>query len=100
MREEGKRRGKVHSIQNKMADVFFHLSYKSFTIICFHANFFSFSFVGRQNTYSCQSHLFANFCAVYIFPCTLNCDIPEFLPQSAVADDVGHLILFECASLS
>ena len=23
-----------------------------------------------------------------------------FLPQSVVADDVGHLILFECASLS
>ena len=40
------------------------------------------------------------FSAVYIFPCTLNGDIPYFLLQSAVADDVGHLILLECASLS
>ena len=32
------------------------------------------------------------FSAVYIFPCTLNGDIPYFLLQSAVADDVGHLI--------
>ena len=40
------------------------------------------------------------FRAVYIFPCTLNGDIPYFLLQSAVADDVGHLILLECASLS
>ena len=30
-------------------------SYKSFTFICFHANFSSFSFVDRQNTYSCKS---------------------------------------------
>ena len=74
---EGRReKGKVPSIQNKMADVFFHLSYKSFTIICFHANFLSFSFVVRQNTYSCKSDLFANFIAVYIFPCALNSDIP------------------------
>ena len=34
-------------------------SYKSFTFICFHANFSSFSFVDRQNTYSCKSDLFA-----------------------------------------
>ena len=27
-------------------------------------------------------------------------DIPYFLLQSAVADDVGHLILFDCACLS
>ena len=40
------------------------------------------------------------FSAVYIFPCTLNGYIPYFLLQSAVADDVGHLILLECASLS
>ena len=66
----------VPRIQNKMADVFFRLSYKSFTIICFHANFFSFSFVDRQNAYSCKSDLFANFSAVHIFPCTLNGDIP------------------------
>ena len=56
--------------------------------------------VDRQNTYSCKSDLFVNFCAVYVFPCTLNGDIPKFLLQSTVADDVGHLILFECASLS
>ena len=31
-RKEGERRGKIPSIQNKMADVFFRLSYKSFTI--------------------------------------------------------------------
>ena len=55
-----------------MADVFFRLSCKSFTIICFHANVFSFSFVDRQNTYSCKSDLLANFSAVYIFLCTLN----------------------------
>ena len=61
---------------------------------------FSFSFLDRQNTYSCKSDLFANFSAVYIFPCTLNGDNPQFLFQSAVADDDGHLILFECASLS
>ena len=83
-----------------MTDVFFWLSYKSFTIICFDANFFSFSFVDRQNTYSCKSDLFANFNAVDIFLCTLNGDIPYFLLQSAEADNVGHLILFECASLS
>ena len=83
-----------------MADVLFRLSDKSFTIICFHVNFFSFSFVERQNTYSCKNDLFANFSAVYNFQCTLNCNVPEFLLQSAVADDVGHLILFECASLS
>ena len=47
--------------------MFFRLSCKSFTIICFHANFFTFSFVDRQNTYSCKSDLFANFRAVYIF---------------------------------
>ena len=41
-----------------------------------------------------------NFSAVCIFPCALNGDIPYFLLQSAVADDVGHLILLECASLS
>ena len=35
-------------------------SYKSFTFICFHANFSSFSFADRQNTYSCKSDLFAN----------------------------------------
>ena len=40
------------------------------------------------------------FSAVYIFPCTLNGDIPYFLLQSAVVDDVGHLILLKCASLS
>ena len=34
--------GKVPNIQNKIADVFFRLSYKSFTIICFHENLFSF----------------------------------------------------------
>ena len=71
MREEGERRGKVPSIQNKMVNVFFCLSYKSFTIICFRANFFSFSFVDRQNTYSCKNDLFANFSVVYIFSCTL-----------------------------
>ena len=92
--------GKVPRIQNKMADVFIRLLYKSFTIICFHVNFFLFSFVDRQNTYSCKSGLFANFSAVYIFPCTLNGDILLFLLQLAVADDVGHLILFESASLS
>ena len=97
--------GKVPSIQNKMADVFFPgFRTSRSTIICFHANFssffFFFFFFDRQNTYSCKSDLFANFSAVYIFPCTLNGDIPSFLLQSAVADDVGHLILFECASLS
>ena len=66
-RTEGERSGKVPSIQNKMADVFFRLSYKSFMIICFHANFFSFSFVDRQNTYSCKSDLFANCSAVIFF---------------------------------
>ena len=80
-----------------MADVFSHLSLKSFTIICLHADFFSFSFVDRQNTYSYKSDLFANFRAVYIFPCTLNGDIPYVLLQSAVADDAGHLNLFECS---
>ena len=65
--EEGERSGKVPSMQSKMADVFFRLSYKSFTIVCFHANFFSFSFVDRQNTYSCKSDLFANFSAVNNF---------------------------------
>ena len=65
--------GKVPNIQNKMVDVFFRLSYKSFTIICFLENFF---FFDRQTTYSCKSDLFANFSAVYIFPCTLNGDIP------------------------
>ena len=35
-------------------------SYKSFTFICFHTNFSSFSFVDRQNVYSCKSDLFAN----------------------------------------
>ena len=45
---EGERSGKVPSIQNKMADVFFRLSYNSLTTICSHANLFSFSFVGRQ----------------------------------------------------
>ena len=35
-------------------------SYKSLTFICFHANFSSFSFVDRQNAYSCKSDLFAN----------------------------------------
>ena len=74
-REEGERNGKIRSIQNKMADVFFCLSCKLFTIICLHANFFSLSFVDRQNTYSCNSDLFANFSAVYIFPCSLNGDI-------------------------
>ena len=57
--------GKVPCIQNKMADVF---SYKSFTFICFHANFSSFSFVDRQNAYSCKSDLFAN---QKIFQCSL-----------------------------
>ena len=75
-RTEGERSRKVPSIQNKMADVFFRLSYKSFMIICFHANFFSFSFVDRQYTYSCKSDLFVHYNAVYIFPCTLNGDIP------------------------
>ena len=42
----------------------------------FMQTFFSFSFVDRQNTYSCKSDLFANFSAVYTFPCTLNGDIP------------------------
>ena len=68
-REEGERNGKVPSIQNKMANVFFSLSYKSLTIICFHANFFSFSVLDRQNAYSCKSDLFANFSAVYTIPC-------------------------------
>ena len=72
-----------------MADVFFRLSYNSFTIICSHANFLSLSLslslslfvvvvvvvVDRQNTYSCKSDLFANFSVVYIFPCTLNANI-------------------------
>ena len=44
-------------------------SYKAFTFICFHANFSSFSFVDRQNTYSCKSDLFANYknfqCSLY-----------------------------------
>ena len=44
-------------------------SYKSFTFICFYANFSSFSFVDRQNTYSCKSDLFANLkkiqCSLY-----------------------------------
>ena len=62
--EEGERNGKVPGIQNKMADVFFRLSYNSFTIICFYANFFSCYFVDRQNTYSCKSEVFANFSAV------------------------------------
>ena len=62
---EGEWRGKVPSIQ-KMADVFFCLSYNLFTIM------FSFSFVDKQNTYSCTSDLFANFSAVYIFPSTLS----------------------------
>ena len=65
--EEGERSGKVPSIQNKMADVFVRLSYNSFTIICSRANFFSSSFVDRQNTYSCKSDLLANFSEVYIF---------------------------------
>ena len=39
-------------------------------------HFLSFSFVDIQNTYSCKSDLVANFSAVYIFPCTLNGDIP------------------------
>ena len=73
---EGKRSGKVPSIQNKMADVLFHLSYNSLTIISSHAIFFCFSFVDGQNTFSWKSDLFANFSAVYIFPCTLNGDIP------------------------
>ena len=97
---EGQWCRKVPSIQKKMADVFFRLWYNSFMIICSHANCFSFSFVDRQNTYSCKSDLFANFSAVYIFPCTLNGDIPQFLLQLAVADDDGHLTLFECSSLS
>ena len=75
-RSNAREAGKDPNIQNKMADVFFRLSHQSFTIICFHVNFFSFSFVDRQNTYSCKSDLFANFCVVYIFPCTLNGDIP------------------------
>ena len=37
------------------------------------------------------------FSAVYIFPCTHG-DIPYFLLQSAVADDVGHLILLDMSS--
>ena len=75
-RSNAREAGKVPHIQNKMADVFFRLSYKSYTIICFHANFFSFSFVDRQNMYSCKNDFFANFSAVYIFPCTLNGDNP------------------------
>ena len=50
LEKEGERRGKVPSIQKKMADVFFRLSYNSFTIICSHANFCSFSFIDRQST--------------------------------------------------
>ena len=73
---EGERSRKVPSIQNRMADVFFRLSYNSFVIVCSHANFFSVSFVDRQNTYSCKIDLFANFSAVYIFRCTPNGDIP------------------------
>ena len=73
---EGERSGKVPSIQNTMADVLFRLSFNSFTIICSHADFFSFPFIDRQNTYSCKSDLFAGFSAVYIFPCTLSGDIP------------------------
>ena len=61
------------SLEFKTRRMFFLLSYKSFTIICFHVNFFSFD---RQNMYSCKSDLFANFSAVDIFPCNLNCDIP------------------------
>ena len=75
-----------------MADVFF-LAFVQVVHdhFFFHANFFSFSFVDRQNTYGCKSDLFANFGAFYIFPCTLSGDIPYFLLQSAVADDVGHI---------
>ena len=51
---EGERTGKVPSIQNKMADLFFRLSYNSFMVFCSHANFFSFSFVDIQNTYCCK----------------------------------------------
>ena len=64
---EGEWRGEVPCIQMKMVDVLGRLSYNSFTIICSHANFLSFSFVNRQNTYSCKSDLFANFSAVYVF---------------------------------
>ena len=44
--EEGKWYREVPSIQiqKKVADVFFCLSYNSFTIICSHANLFSFPF--------------------------------------------------------
>ena len=42
----------------------------------FMKTFSLFFFFDRQNTYSCKSDLFANFSAVYIFPCTLNGDIP------------------------
>ena len=42
----------------------------------FMKTFSFFFFFDRQNTYSCKSDLFANFSAVYIFPCTLNGDIP------------------------
>ena len=97
--------GKVPCIQNKMVDVFFRLSYKSLTIICFHANFFSFSFVDRQNTYSCKSDLFANLkkihCSLYFsMHSEWQYSIVFTSVQSAVADDVGHFILFKCASLS
>ena len=97
--------GKDPCIQNQMADMFFQLLYKSFTIICFHENFFSFSFDDRQNTYSCKSDLFANFkknlCSLYFsMRSEWQYSLVFTSVQSAVADDVGHLTLFECASLS
>ena len=97
-RMQGGREGPLHSKQDGGC-----FSYKSFTFICFHANFSSFSFVDRQKRTAVKViYLLIKkiFSAVYIFPCTLNGDIPYFLLQSAVADDVGHLILLECASLS
>ena len=72
-------------------------SYKSFTFICFHANFSSFK-TDKTRTAVKVIYLLIKkmFRGVYIFPCTLNGDIPYFLLQSAVADDVGHLIFPLC----
>ena len=81
VREGGGWCGKVPRIQKKMADVFFRFLYSLFTIICSHANFCSFSFVGRQNMSSCKSYIFANFSAGYIFPCILNGDSFYFSQQ-------------------
>ena len=56
-RSNGRWRGRSLAFKTRWRMCF---SYKSFTFICFHANFSSFSFVDRQNTYSYKSDLFAN----------------------------------------